>query len=193
VRSAIIMGNQAPNGIRVDNQAGACTQMLANEQSVLALNAEARSHYRVDVGAPGDEVYVDGVHQSERWTGEDKTMRWSTGSTRFHLPVLPGKAYTFHLILQLPAAAVDSANGVYLGKTRIAELPKQAGDAKVSGHIPASDKDSVMLELRVKTWCPQKLVAGSADPRDLGVTLLSLTLKADGATTTQPTSANEND
>ena len=58
VRSAILLGNQAESGFRVDNQAGTRTQALANEEDPIEKSPEARSHYRVDVGSMGDGRYL---------------------------------------------------------------------------------------------------------------------------------------
>lgn len=184
VQSAILMGNQATGGFRVENQAGKRTQLVANEENFLASNAEAKAHYRIDIGAPGDRAYLRRCCGSEKCgfgDNPDHTMRWSSGQSNFFLPVVPGKGYTVTLEVSVPAAAVDANNGLYLGDTRVLELPAKAFAGTVTGHVPAGDRDQVTLTLRCKTWVPQQVLEKSTDSRALGISLLSLTMKADGA------------
>jgi len=184
VRSAIIMGNQATGGLIVDNQAGGRTQLLANEQGVLDWSEQAKRHYRVDIGAPGDRQYVRKCFVPEVCRfgdNPDKTMRWSTGQTEFRLPIMRGKPYTISLNLNLPDAAADPANGLFLADERVLQLPAKGFMGTVTGQLPACDKDQVILALKVKTWCPKDVVPGSGDSRQLGAALLSLEMKAEGA------------
>ena len=184
VRSAILMANQAAGGFNVDNQAAGRTQLVANEQNILDTSETAKSHYRLDIGAPDDNRYVRKCFAPESCQyGErsDKTIRWSTSQTEFHLPVLRGKPYTVNLDLNLPQAAVDPANGLYLGDQRVMELPAKAYLGTVTGRLPACDKDHVILTLKVKTWCPKDADPNSKDMRRIGAALCSLTMKADGA------------
>jgi hypothetical protein len=119
-------------------------------------------------------------------------MRWSSDKSEFHLPVVRGKPYTVSLDLNLPQAAVDPSNGLYLGDKRIAELPAKAFIGTVTGKLPASDTDRVTLVLRLKHWSPKDANPDAKDGRKLGAALLSLTMKADGAEG-KPTNANTGD
>lgn len=192
VRSAICMSNQADGGFYVDNRAGGRTQVVANEQGPLEMSARAKSCYHVDIGSPGDHHYIRKCYMPEACefpSVADKTMRWSSDCSEFRLPVVQGKAYTVSVALNLPASAVDKANGLYLGDQRIIELPDKTFLGTITGSIPASDKDYVMLILKVKSWCPKDTNSSSLDTRLLGAALLSVTMKADGAVG-KPTNAN---
>ncbi len=192
VRSAIVTGNQASGGLCVDNHAGGRTQIVANEQGALDTSEQARSHYRLDIGAPDDQAFLHKCHGPETCRYDDvpdETMRWSSDKSEFHLPVTRGKSYTVCLDLHLPQAAVDPSNGLYLGEKRIAELPAKAFTGTITAKVPASDKDRVTLVLKIKPWSPKDADPSAQDDRKLGAALRSLTMKADGATGT-PISAN---
>lgn len=192
VRSAIITGNQATGGLSVDNRAGGRTQLATNERGILDASEQARLHYRLDIGAPDDQSYLLKCHEPETCQfgdRSDKTMRWSSDKSEFHLPVVRGKPYAVSLDLNLPQAAVDPSNGLFLGGKRIMELPDKAFIGTITARLPASDNDRVTLVLRVRHWVPKDTDPGAKDARKLGAALLSLTMQADGATG-KPVSAN---
>jgi hypothetical protein len=172
VVSAILTANQAAGGFRVENQAGERAQMGLNEADPVVWTAEARSHYRIDVGAVGDDRYLRGFHGRER---VDRPCRWSTASSTLTLPAPRGKPYTVTLEANIPAHALSPEAGLYRGGTLLA--PLAAGTA-LAASLPSGDEDLVRLELRCKGWVPQEVDAGSADPRTLGVLFFSVTVKA---------------
>lgn len=184
VRSAIIMGNQAAGGFRVRNHAGKRTQILANEEDALKWDEAAKSHYRIDLGLPGDRAYIRECFGAEKMPIGDRpdtSMRWSTGKTELRLPVAAGKPYTIKLDVHVPTEALDSGNGLYLGDRRIIELPTKAHTGTIQGTVPASDKDQLLLTLRIKTWRPQQVIPNSLDYREIGAALFSVEMKAEGA------------
>ncbi|HOW69880.1 MAG TPA: glycosyl hydrolase family 28-related protein [Phycisphaerae bacterium] len=191
VRSAIIMGNQAVNGLAVTNQAGARTQLVANEADQATLFTDAlRSCYRVDVGSVGDQPFISRAHGREHMPHPDEhTMRWTSGNTQLRLPVLPGKPSEIELDVNLPPHAVDPQNGLYLGQIRLATLPDKPYQGIVKATIPTGTQDRVTLTLKVKKWRPVEVQPGSQDGRELGLALYSVTVRAQGATS-QPASAN---
>jgi len=184
VVSAIVMGNQAAGGFVVENEAGARTQLVANEASPVAWSDEAKSHYRVDVGSDGDRPYVKLWHGQEKageWPDAGGTKRWSTPESVLRLPVCPQTPYALTLDIRMPRFAVDPDNGLYLGETRLVEFPASEGTATVIATIPPTDKDKVVLRVRVKTWQPKDHIDNSEDPRQLGICVRSATMKAEGA------------
>jgi hypothetical protein len=172
VVSAILTANQAAGGFRVENQAGERAQMGLNEADPVVWTAEARSHYRIEVGAAGDDRYLRGFHGRER---VDRPCRWSTASSTLTLPAPRGKPYTVTLEANIPAHALSPEAGLYRDGTLLA--PLAAGTA-LAASLPSGDEDLVRLELRCKGWVPQEVDAGSADPRTLGVLFFSVTVKA---------------
>ena len=179
VLSAIIMGNQAGIGLRVDNHAGDRTQLVANETDALTWTKKDRCHYRVDVGSAGDGRYVSGCHSKEQaaeWPSGG-TKRWLAPEARLDLPVRPRKKYTLELDIQVPDNAIAQDNGIYLDHERIAEFPSEPGPAVVTATIPAQSADMVALVIRSKGWVPASLIEGSTDMRELGVGLRSITMK----------------
>jgi hypothetical protein len=181
VTSAILIGNQASGGFLVENRAGGRTQMLANEASPVEWTAEARRHYRVDVGEEGDGRYTRGFYGRERMPGpaQDKTMRWSMAESRLSLPVVAGTAYTLTIEASMPDAAGSPEAGIYVDGKRLAEI--KPGAAATTVKLPPTEAELAAVELRCRGWVPREVQRGSNDDRTLGLALYSLTMKADGA------------
>ena len=174
-RSAILMGNQAAAGFRVENAAGARTQVGLNEVDSIAWTADARDHYRIEVGAVGDGRYVRSWHGRE---GQEKPFRWSLGQSFVTLPVNPGKEYTVALELTAHPQAVESESGLYLDGKKLA--PLKPGNI-LQAQLPPGSSNEVRLELRCKAWVPCELNKASQDPRTLGIQVFRVTVKAAGA------------
>jgi hypothetical protein len=181
VRSAILTGNQAEGGFRVENRAGVRVQLLANEVDPLEATPEARSHYHIQIGEPGDAQYL------RQWNGREhrgsgtprRTVRWSTACSLLDLPVLPGKPYEIVLELSTPKEAESPDAGLYLNGKRIAVLAP--GKEKLVASLPPSSNDRIVLELRCRGWIPKQLHAGSKDDRILGVQVFGVTMRAAGS------------
>jgi hypothetical protein len=172
VISAILTGNQADGGFRVENAAGARAQIAFNEPDPIAWTAEARTCYRLTVGANGDGRYLQGFHGAER---SGRPFRWTAGSARLVLPVVPGKAATITLELNTPQHALSDTAGLYLDGQRLAAF---SGTNRVSAALPATTADRVLLELRTRAWVPRQVLPGSTDARTLGQQLYSVTVKS---------------
>ncbi len=179
VRSAILTANQAGDGFCVENHAGNRVQMSANEQP-MEMSVEAKSHYRIQVGAIGDGPFLHGWYDRER-IGKDAevTMRWSKASSQMILPVVPGRPYEISIQLNVPQQAESPDAGLFLEGRRIAELPK--GSTVLKAQLPPSSSDKVILELRCREWVPQKVFPESRDPRSLGISVYSILMRAEGA------------
>ena len=176
--SAILIGNQAPVGLVVDNRAGDRTQMYANELDRFRWLRGAKRHYVVDVGTTGDNRYLRGFHAKEtggHW-GEDSTMRWGGPAPRLILPVEPGKPYTLKLDVYIPSYARAPDSGVFLGEARLANLSDREGFSEITVSIPAQGTDAVEVRIRAQSWTPiEKL--GSNDGRTLTVALNRVQMK----------------
>ncbi|MCX8109235.1 MAG: hypothetical protein N3G20_10565, partial [Verrucomicrobiae bacterium] len=175
VVSAILFGNQAVGGFRVENSAGDKVQIALNEPDPIQWTPEARAHYTITVGAQGDGRYLKGFHGAER---SDRTFRWSSENAVFLLPSLPDKPALVTIELDVPRHALSDESGLYLADQRIAPL-SNTNVLKV--HVPASGSDRVQLRLRARGWIPSKVIAGSTDSRILGVRVFRVTVKTDGA------------
>ncbi len=177
VASAILIGNQAAGGFRVDNSAGERAQIALNEPDPIAWTPQARAHYRLAVGAPGDGRYLQGFHGAEN-TG--RSFRWtSSGNAWLILPVVPGKSAAITIELHAPKEALAEDAGICLEGRRLA--PLAATNRFVSLALPAQPADRVRLELRARGWVPQRVIPGSNDARTLGVQVFGVTVKSDGA------------
>lgn len=174
VLSAIITGNQAPGGIRVDNLAGKRTQLALNEEDPVAWSPEALSHYQLQLGAPGDGRYLQQWHGPERG---DRSFRWSTGQSRIILPVNPGQRYTLLLEAHVPAAAQPGDPGVFLAGQRLSTLSN--GTTRVI--LPAPADTRAALEIRTVGWVPRQVIPGSSDARTLGIQLFKVVVRSDAA------------
>lgn len=179
VRSAIIIGNQAGDGIIVRNSAGKRTQMLANEEDPVVWTPEARVHYRLLIGDIGDTRWVEGFHgrESVKVAGGSRTHRWSAGNSKLVLPVRANRAYGLTVSVTVPEAAVAPDAGIYLGKKQIARFAK-SGYQTVTAQFVSLAEDTVSLTVRCKPWVPSKLDTRSGDNRTLGVQVHSVTLRA---------------
>ncbi len=178
VRSAILMGNQAESGFRVDNQAGTRTQALANEEDPIEKSPEARSHYQVDVGSLGDGRFLKEFNGREGrpFEGVRQTARWSSASSQLCLPVVPGKPYHITLEMMVPPQAESPDAGLYLGDQRIATFDRST--SLLTGELPPCDTDQRILELRCHGWVPNTLMPESNDNRTLGLTVFAITMRA---------------
>ncbi|MCS6777377.1 MAG: glycoside hydrolase family 55 protein [Chthonomonadaceae bacterium] len=181
VVSAVLTGNQATGGFRVENRAGRRTVALANEPEPFALTAAMKRHYRIQVGASGDARYLRGWHAPESLPeGQPHlSMRWSSDRSALLLPVLPDRPYVLTLELTVPPQAVSPEAGIYLNGERLAAL--QAGARRLEVPIPPVKTDRAVLELRCAGWVPRALIPGSQDDRTLGVQLYTITMRAKGA------------
>jgi hypothetical protein len=177
VVSAILTGNQAVGGFRVENQAGDRAQIALNEPDPIRWTSESRAHYRLAVGAVGDGRYLQGFHGAER---SHRPFRWTSGNARLVLPVIPGKPCTVSLEVSVPKQALNTEAGLYLDGRRLAALT-EAGP--LLAQLPAQTSDRVRLELRCAPWVPQQIIPGSKDARTLGLQLYTITVKANDATT----------
>ena len=175
VISAILTGNQAAGGFRVENDAGNRAQIALNEPDPISWTPEARAHYRLTVGQNGDGRYLQGFHGAEK---SDRPFRWTAGNARLVLPVVPGKATTVIVEFSAPKPALSGDAGLYLDGKRLATV--SSGNT-VSAALPAAAADRVRLELRAQGWEPQRMVPGSKDPRTLGLQIYSITVKSEGA------------
>ncbi|HEV57341.1 MAG TPA: hypothetical protein ENN87_07565 [Phycisphaerales bacterium] len=181
VRSAILIGNQAEDGFRVDNQAGRRTQRLANEADPIAWTEAARMHYRIDVGAEGDGRYLRGFHGPEPDRGKDAraSARWTAATSSLVLPVRPNTDYTLTIEAQVPAHATGEEAGLYYQGRRL--VPLRTGDGPIRAAFRAGDEPTAIVEVRCEGWVPQKVQPPSRDNRMLGIRVFGLTLQARGA------------
>lgn len=196
VRSAIIMGNQAEDGLSVLNEAGQRAQVMANEVYISPVSGADMLHYRIDIGTHGDRPFIARAFQAGQMPqpgSNDPTMRWTSGDTLLKLPVMPGKAYTLTLDVHLPGHAVDASNGIYLGGKRLAGLPGQAYAGPVTVEVPPCEQEQIELSLRVRQWVPMHVQDNSRDARRLGLALYAMEMKAAHAPTTQPAVINPAD
>lgn len=175
VTSAILTGNQAVGGFRVDNLAGAHTQEGFNEADPIAWTDEARAHYRLIVGGEGDSRYLRGFSGRER-LGEP--FRWSTPEAHLFLPVVADRPSTLTISADIPTYAVAPETGLYLDDQLLAPL---VSGTELSATIPATGANRVHLVLRCQGWVPMEVTPGSNDPRTLGVMFRSLSMRAEGA------------
>ncbi len=174
VRSALVVGNQAPGGLRVDNQAGNRAQIGLNAADSIEWTDQAKEHYRLEIGRHGDARYLLGWYGAEQGV---RPFRWTTGSSRLLLPVVPGRGYQLTMSAEIPKALENAeitlvSNGQTLGKI-------QNGTTTIT--LPPQSSDRVMIEIHTPTWVPQKVIPGSQDQRELGIQVFSVVMKAENA------------
>lgn len=183
VKSAIFMGNQAPDGFEISNAAGKRMQAIGNEQDPVQWTDKARLHYRINIGADGDKRYVQGFQGQETmpWKGRLRPSRWTRGESELILPVVPGKQYALSLDVSVPEAAFSDDMGLYLNGRRIASFPRDRDAATtINAVIPPQSSNQVKLVLRVKGWVPAEVTESNSDTRTLGARAFSVIMRASG-------------
>ena len=188
VTSAIITANQADPGLRVENEAGGRAIISNNQADPFRWpDDDARRCFRVDIGSPGDYRYVSGWNGCEKaleWAGGG-TKRWSKGTSRLTIPLIPGTVHHVALDVHVPGQALMEGAGVYLGDTCLVPIAV-AGSRQLQGTIPASTADSAVLELRCRGWHPNALPGSkSRDRRELGIAVREVRVRAAGVPETQ--------
>ncbi len=180
-RHTILMGNQAASGFRVANRAGNRTTALGNEDDPLDATPEARGHYQIDVGAMGDDRFLEGFSGREERGGPGVlgTARWSTAVSRFRLPVTPNQPYHLTVVLRVPPQAEAPDAGLYLDGKRVVPLDRTTTTLEVD--LPPSSTAQQLVELRCGGWVPRDKVPASHDNRTLGVEVMAVTMRAAGA------------
>ncbi len=188
VRAAVVAENTQPGGVQVRNGIGARAQIGLNELPFALPDAQA-AHYRVKIGAPGDEDYV-----GPGWFGGEgaadvppalkpsvTTARWAGAKSALRLPVLPGRAYTLTLWASAPAGAPPRTFAVNGGPSVTVTRP---GQQVVTLAIPAkltADKHAIGVTVGGQTWTPARLQPPSTDSRALTARVFALEMTAAGA------------
>jgi hypothetical protein len=183
VESAIIMGNQAPRGLRIKSDAGNRMQAGLNEEDPVQWTEEAKRHYRLDVGSQGDEPHMLRWHGAEKaleWPGQEGTKRWSAPGAEVVLPVIPGLDCTVTADVYLPDPAQGEPAGIWLGDRCLAEIPDEPGVHVLTMRV-TPESDEMVLSFRAKPWVPAEVNPASTDIRQIGFALRSVTVRADGA------------
>lgn len=177
-QSVLITGNQAPEGLNVENHAGFRTVMSANSADTLRWTPEALRNYDVAIGTPGDGRYVKFWHGREALTihGKALTQRWSMPRSVLKLPVTPGAAVQLRVHADVPVHAAGPGSGIYLGKQKLIAFDKPGARLWSAAFMPTAAV--VALELRCTGWEPRKVIKGSSDPRVLGVAVYGVQVRA---------------
>jgi hypothetical protein len=135
----------------------------------------APAHFRLNVGAAGDDVFLDGAWSHREAGGEfpqpGATKRWSGADPAVWLPVEPGRPLTIEIEAVLNGHSFDG------GATATALLDGQPLTTLKDGRqvyrieVPGArlTKPLARLSFQLKTWRPSDF--GSGDNRDLGVAL----------------------
>lgn len=188
VRAAVVAENTQPGGVGVQNGIGARAQIGLNELPFALPDSQA-AHYRVKIGAPGDEDYI-----GPGWFGPEgaadvppalkpsvATARWAGAKSALRLPVLPGRAYTLTLWASAPAGA-PPRTFVVDGGPKVVE--KRSGAQVITLVLPArltTGKHAITLTVGGPTWTPARLQPPSTDSRALTARVFALEMTAAGA------------
>lgn len=182
VKTALITSNLQPTGLQVQNEIGARAQIGLNEE-MAELPPEQASHYRIKIGAKGDEDYAVGG-----WWGQEgevnappestsQSARWTNGNARLQLPVKPNTVYTLKLWISLPKGAPAPNVSVVGG----ASATLKEGTQSITLPIPAADRKRVEVLIKGDTWQPSKLQPPLTDNRELGARVYALEMTAQGS------------
>ena len=188
VHAAVVAENTQPGGVQVRNGIGGRAQIGLNELP-FALPAAQAGHYRVKIGAAGDEDYV-----GPGWFGPEAaqdvppalkpavtTARWAGGKAVLRLPVLPGRAYTLKIWTTAPAGAPPRTFAVDGGPKAVVTRP---GPQIVTLTIPArltAGRHAVGVTVGGPTWTPAHLQPPAGDTRALSGRVFALEMTAANA------------
>jgi 4-amino-4-deoxy-L-arabinose transferase-like glycosyltransferase len=118
----------------------------------------------LDVGQPGDRLFLDGFHGDERAGGRD--YRWTRASSQVIVPGLGGAAWVRVTLLAeggrtppQPAPLTVLVDGAPAGVVAVGP----AAEATIEAERQHPDEDSVTITLQAPTFRP------AGDARDLGV------------------------
>ncbi|MBN1817867.1 MAG: hypothetical protein JW828_10940 [Sedimentisphaerales bacterium] len=178
VKSAIILGNQAEDGLNVENHAGKKTQMLANEADPVEWTDQARQYYHINIGVEGDGRYLRDCHgpEPDLGKGDHIRARWSGPGSKLVLPVVPNTDYVLALNARVPAPAVDKEAGLYYQGKRLIGL--ETGENAIQVGLRSGQETTAVVEIRCRGWIPMETDPNSRDNRTLGIRLFGLTMKA---------------
>ena len=181
VKHAMVRGNNGIAGVQVINNAPR-TIISDNEDDPIPWTDEARGHSRLDIGSLGDDRYLTGWMGRDQPSGraDGRTTRWSSTGSVVEIPIRPNTAYTVTIDATIPQHAVDPRGGLYVGETCVVSLA-EAGEVTATGSLAPQDGEKVRLHLKVKTWVPSQVIPNSDDDRSLGISVSSITLRAEGA------------
>ncbi len=171
VVSAIVMGNQAEGGLRVENAAGRRTQLGLNEQDPIEWTPEALAAYRIQIGVAYDGRYLERCYGPEK---ADQPFRWTGERSLLRLPALPGKRYRLIVTANVPPQAQSESAGLYWGDRRLGALAPV-----MTAELPAEDSTERRVEIRCRGWIPRERYPNSQDSRTLGVQLQGIVMLAE--------------
>jgi hypothetical protein len=81
-----------------------------------------------------------------------------------------------------PAIQLDAGRAIVQACTfNQSKLQVSVATTVIKATLPPARGDTIELELRSKAWVPKEVLAGSGDPRILGVQLFSVAMEAEGA------------
>jgi len=168
-KSAIIIGNQATAGLRVQNNAGKNTILSLNEEDSIQWSDLAKANYKLIIGMDGDSRYLINWHDPEH---SDSDFRWTTDSSKLVLPVNPKMPYKIAIRARVPAQAVSLSSGIYVNNKMITAI----SNGITSFYLPPVKTNKIVLELKSNPWIPQKISPTSKDPRKLGIQVFEVSL-----------------
>lgn len=188
VRAAIVAENTQPGGVQIRNGIGSRAQIGLNELP-FALPPASAGHYRVRIGASGDEDYV-----GPGWFGPESaadvppslkpavtTARWAGAKSALRLPVGPGRAYTLTFWVSAPAGAPPRTFAVDGGPRVVLTRP---GPQVVTLAIPArltAGRHAITVTVGGPPWTPAHLQPPATDSRALTARVFALEMTATGA------------
>jgi hypothetical protein len=174
VSSAVIMGNLQPGGLQVRNEIATKAQIGMNEAGP-PLPADPLHHYRVSVGAPGDDKFLTGgwYNGEEGSDGPtpDCTSRWSKAKCGLKLPVATGVDYDLVIWVNIRPNNVDPANSIALAGGQSVAIDKP-GLREIRFSVPKALTEGgkpVEVAIDTKTWNPHKVDPKDNDDRELGM------------------------
>ena len=193
VRSAILSGNQADGGFRVEGitkKNESRIQQFGNEIDSLFQEPDAALYYYFLIGGERDGRFLT------KWFGREtgKTpessfpFRWSKQVSEISLPAVPHTNYVCRMALSVPEKALEGEGeyGVFRGEQRLAEF--KPGENNLEFALDGTSDDTIRLEIRVNAWETKR-----ADSRWLGVQGRRIEMKADGAQIERPYCVNTNE
>ncbi|MBR2695216.1 MAG: hypothetical protein IKE69_13510 [Thermoguttaceae bacterium] len=176
VRSAVLTGNQGPNGFTwAADSEKVKVKDFANEDPADVLDPEALVSYKVTFGQPRDLLFAEGVYGPEK--GSDFSFRWSAGQSALKLPFPKDQPAEVEFQAVVPQTALSENAGIYLAGEKLAAF-SEPGRKNFKFTLPPQKNGKVRLDIIVNPWNPPP-----GDSRTLGIQYLSVQVKAPRALT----------
>lgn len=180
---AVAVGNLAKPRFDLEAAPEVQVQATANQEDRGTWPEDARNHYTIKAGLPGDSRYLDAwFDQSPPPPNTPKGTagsRWSKDESLIELPVKPNQPYEVILHLHVPPEAISDKAGIYDHDQKLIALTSATtGEQLIRLSLAPQAAGKATLRVAAATWAPSAKDPKSLDGRSLGILLHTIEVRA---------------